>query len=242
MLLDLENEYRKILHNYGFNSLDTVAIYSILRNIFNSFLSESNKPAIYCNGYHTKILMSDFMPELRTVKILVDKNAKKDGQGFLVLRDEELDNSGVDLIIISSFKFRNEIKKNLQLYHTNIKILDIYDELEKKGYILKSAYYSTHSPYSSYEKINVLQRQIEINKNKKLFDTLYYDLVSEYLKIKDIKSALVKCKEWVLLSNSNKINALVEDLSNLYDMQLKAIYAINPRSILLLCMDAIIRK
>lgn len=105
------------------------------------------------------MLMADFMYDLKNVRYIVDNYAseEKDG-GFSVIRDEDLEEKKIDAVILSTFKFRQDVKQSLAVNHPEIPVLDIYDEFEKNGIIMQADYYYSHHPYHHYHSINYLQR------------------------------------------------------------------------------------
>ena len=70
---DLLEAYKDILRKYEFsNVIDAPQILSVIHNAITDFMSQHKKVAIYCNGYHTKMLMADFIFELKDAKIIID--------------------------------------------------------------------------------------------------------------------------------------------------------------------------
>ena len=126
----LENKYEMLFETYHFDRpIDAQNINSIIRESLRAFMKECRKPAIYCNGGHTRILMADFMYELKNVKYIVDNYAKtQDDGGFQLIKDEELEANEIDAVIISSFKYKDSIVERLKKEHPGIKYLNIYDK------------------------------------------------------------------------------------------------------------------
>lgn len=62
--------------------------------------------------------------------------------------------------MLSSYKFRKDLKERLEKNHPQIPVLDIYDEFAKEGILVETDYYYFSHPYQHYKRINDLQRQI----------------------------------------------------------------------------------
>ena len=143
MKQELEQRYEELFIKYHLERpLDAQNVSSIIRESLHTFLQDAKKPAIYCNGGHTKMLMADFIHELKGVKYIVDNYmSPEEEKGFFLIRDQEMEQLGIDAIVLSSYKFRQELKQRLSVMHPNIPILDIYDEFEKRGVAVKADYY-----------------------------------------------------------------------------------------------------
>ena len=107
---ELKRQYDNLFIKYNLKRpLDGGNVSAIIRRSLRSFLKNAEKPAIYCNGGHTKMLMADFMYELKKVKYIVDNYAETgEDNGFALIKDEEMEGQGIDCIILSSYKFRRE--------------------------------------------------------------------------------------------------------------------------------------
>ena len=240
----LEQNYNELFINYNLvKPVETKDLSSIIRNSLEDFIERNKKVAIYCNGGHTKMLMSDFIFELKSVRYIVDNYAKKsDNQGFFMIRDDEIEKSGIDAVIISSFKFKDQIIKKLKEEHPALHILNIYDELAQKGIILHSDYYYCNHPYHHYHTLNSLQRKIHHSIDKSELEPIYLSIIEKYIQIKDFKTALFYCKELCKIRNTEKYCHMSEDLDNLYNMEKKAAEHIDKKNVLMFCMDGLRRE
>ena len=246
MKQELERRYDELFIKYHLERpLDAQNISSIIRESLHTFLQDAKKPAIYCNGGHTKMLMADFIHELKGVKYIVDNYmSPEEEKGFFLIRDQEMEQLGIDAIVLSSYKFRQELKQRLSVMHPNIPILDIYDEFEKRGVAVKADYYYSNHPYQHYKRINQLQREIVNAKEKFPLKELYIALVTKYLHIKDFRTAIIKLQDWRTIENiiqEDRIlaDALLKDIEALYHLQKDAIASISEKHVLMLCLDGL---
>ena len=70
MKQELEQRYEELFIKYHLERpLDAQNVSSIIRESLHTFLQDAKKPAIYCNGGHTKMLMADFIHELKRCEI-----------------------------------------------------------------------------------------------------------------------------------------------------------------------------
>lgn len=272
----LEEKYDLLFKNYDLEyPLEAKRINGIIRASLQRFLKDSVTPAIYCNGGHTQMLMADFMYDLKKVKYLVDNYAAGEDAGFSIIKDKELEEKGIDAVVLSTFKFREEVKRNLKENHPGIPVLDIYEEFEKNGIMMQADYYYTSHPYHNYHSINELQREIraaaDAEKTEKLeeLEGLYKKLIAKYIQIKDFKTALVKVREMSSCiagysehadadrGESGRegendcegekacgairfdVEALREDLEELYELEKQAAACVSEDAVLMLCLDAL---
>lgn len=235
---ELKRQYDNLFIKYNLKRpLDGGNVSAIIRRSLRSFLKKMVKPAIYCNGGHTKMLMADFMYELKKVKYIVDNYGEAgEDNGFALIKDEDMERQGIDGIILSSYKFRRELKKSLKEKHPSIPMLDIYDEFEKEGIMVQSDYYYSNHPYQHYKRINQLQREIRKQADKEQLDTLYRELVTKYIHIKDFGTAILKLKEW---AGAEELQA---DVEALYDLEKKAAASLSENHVLLFCLDGLRRQ
>ena len=119
---ELERKYNALFQKYDLEyPLEARKINGIIRTSLQRFLKDSITPAIYCNGGHTQMLMADFMYDLKKVKYIVDNYASSgEDTGFSVISDQELEEKGIDAVVLSTFKFREEVKKSLRIKHPMI--------------------------------------------------------------------------------------------------------------------------
>lgn len=236
---ELEKQYYNLFEKYQLEQpLNSQNIISIIRQSLHNFLLDAEKPAIYCNGGHTKMLMADFVYELKKVKYIVDNYAQvKENKGFVLIRDDDIEVYGIDKIILSSYKFRKDLKKILKEKHSDIPVLDIYDEFEKKGINVQADYYYSNHPYQHYKMINQLQREIRESNDIVIVKKLYVSLVTKYLHIKDFRTALIKLGEYE--KYDIKARQMLQDVKELYDLQKKAVASISEHNVLMFCMDGL---
>ena len=250
MRRELESRYSSLFTDYGLEQpLDGKNVSVVIRQSLNGFLQEVKKPAVYCNGGHTKMLMADFMYEMKKVRYIVDNYAvPEEDNGFILIKDEEIEEEGIDAIILSTYKFRSDLKRSLQENHPNIPVLDIYDEFEKRGITVQSDYYYSNHPYQHYKRINQLQREIRENASGESGE-LYRNLVTKYLHIKDFRTAITKIQEWKGQEiqrhtdekgeHRSKIDRMLADVEALYELQKKVAASLPEEHVFLLCLDGL---
>ena len=234
----LKKLYDELITLAGIKTHSEKDVYRFIRNIISSFMRLNRRVGIYCFGGHTKMLMTDFVAELRDVVCIID-NGEVESQGYIVIKDCEIEKYELDGIIVSSFGYKEQIKDELRKKHTGINVLDIYDELEKVGINLDSEFYS-RGPYSVYLKINKLNNCIR-NTSCSKEDTIKYldELLIEYIQVKDFRMAILTCKKIRYHSDSEKYSLIQKKLENIYDFQISIISKSGRNNILLLCFDGL---
>ncbi len=233
---EIEEKYNSLFEKYPLEKpLDGKKIASYVKDILETFLKDKKHPAIYANGGHTKMLMADFMFEMKNVKVIIDNYNQENESGFKQISDEEIRNYDIDGIIISSYKFRNEIKEKLSKICPEIPALDIYDEIHKRGIKLNADYYYGTHPQQLYRTINKLNNTDD-SKEKLI------ELTSLYLQIKDLHLAMESAAELASLSPCEISNNLLNDIRALYQLMLKGYRSISSKNVLLMCLDGMRRR
>lgn len=237
----LERQYEKLFETYHFERpIEARNVNAIIKKSLQDFLKGSEKPAIYCNGGHTKMLMADFMYELKSVKYIVDNYANRtDDNGFRLIKDEELETAGIDAVIVSSYKFKDNIVENLKKNHPGIRYLNLYEKFAEHGIDLQSDYYYHNHPYHHYRTINTIQRKIRELTDVDELETAHRQLIEHYIHIKDFRTAMLYAErlEKIVASEENK--RLTADLAAVYESEKKAIAGISENNVLMLCMDGL---
>ncbi|MCM1121518.1 MAG: hypothetical protein NC416_02935 [Eubacterium sp.] len=184
--------------------------------------------------------MSDFMYELKNVKYIVDNYADKTvDNGFKLIRDGELENLGIDAVIISSFKFKDDIAENLKKNHPGIRYLNLYEKLSEHGIDLQSDYYYHNHPYHHYHTINTIQREIKDLAQTADLEKAYRQLIEHFIHIKDFRTAICHAKRLEKIVNAEENRNLTSDLEELYENQKTAISGISDNNVLMLCIDGL---
>lgn len=215
----------------------------IIRRSLNRFLGECEQPAVWCYGHHTKMLMADFMFELKKVHYIIDNGIKSGaGSGFELITEGEIEEKGIDGIIISSKLYRKEIIDNIRNKYKDIRYLDIYADLEAAGVLLNEEYYAGRHPYSKYINLNRIQNEALLINNKNDRMAAERKIVGKYIEIKDFRSAIVHAKTLVELSNEREDRLLLKKIEEIYDLQLEALGRINEEHVLMLCIDGLRRQ
>lgn len=237
----LEKQYERLFETYHFERpIEACNINSIIKNSLQDFLKTSENPAVYCNGGHTKMLMSDFMYELKKVKYIVDNYADRtDNHGFKLIRDEEMETAGIDAVIISSYKFKDSIVESLKKNHSGIRYLNLYDKFAEHGIDLQSDYYYHNHPYHHYRTINTILRKIKETSDVDELGKRYRQLIEHCIQIKDFHTAILHAHSLEKIVPSEENKDLTADLEVVYENQKMAVSRISENNVLMLCIDGL---
>ena len=235
--------YNMIFEKYNLeNPSNAKQISKIIRKSLQGFLQDKNNPALYCGGGHTKMMMADYIFELKKVRYIVDNYAKTDNDGgYIYIKDNEIREAKIDAIIISTYKFRKEITKKLMEEHSQIPFLDIYEILEENGIHLEADYYYSNHPFQHYHTINSIKRKLAVAE-KEGKSQLFRQLVTKFLHIKDFGNARVCAREWYDASQKKEVIDLINDIDDLYRLEMKAIQNVSSENVLMLCIDGLRRR
>lgn len=241
MKLELEQKYEELFEQYAFERpINSYNINAIIKKSLQEFLKDSKRPAIYCNGVHTKMLMSDFMFELKAVKYIIDNYADApEDLGFHLISSKEIEEQGIDAVIVSSFKFKDKIIEDLKKNHPSVSYLNIYEKLMGNGIDLQSDYYHHNHPYHHYRMINSIQRKIENIKSDWEIEKAYWGLITKYIHIKDFYSAIIYARRLFDFVKLEKYRHLIRDLEYLFEAEKEAASHISQDNVLMFCMDGL---
>ncbi len=241
LLKEKYNELEKLCR------LDTSMAYAdiavILREAICNFMEQCSRPAIWCYGMHTKMLMADFMFELKKVRFIIDNGIESgEESGFEIIDESRIVEKQIDGIIISSRIYREEIAAKIKADYGNVKYLDIYAEFEKAGIHLEEDYYKKGHPYSRYCCLNKMQRVLQQEKDNNACQEELKKIIRIYIEIKDFQSAVFYADKLVELSEGTWERTLLKQLRELYELQLEAMSKIDDNNVLMLCVDGLRRK
>ncbi len=240
---NLITAYKNLIDKYNISSsIDNNKILSIIKESLRDFMGQHSNAAIYCYGQHTEQMMAKFIFELRDIKYIIDNNSGNlHSNGFKIISRDEIDTHKIDGVIISSYKYRKEIRRELLEKYQAKDVLDVYEVLEKKGISADREFYRMDTPYAYYKQINYLQRKIASSDRTSLNELkkLYISLIAEYIKIKDFLSALNKIEECSKDFGISISEEFKDSIENLYKMELQAASEISKNNVLMFCFDGL---
>lgn len=241
----LEKKYEELceLCHPGFLSQCDQNINIVIKKAICRFMERCSNPAIWCYGDHTKMLMADFIFELKKARYIIDHSlaGNMDG-GFEIICKEEITGKGIDGIVISSWRYKDEIIDELKKNYDHIPYLDIYAELEKAGIHIEATYYEAAHPYAKYRRLNRLQRLVRQEKDMEMRRMALREIVESYIAIKDFRTAILYAKQLCALSGETWAQNMWERLSELYGLQKAALAQVDENNVVMFCIDGLRRK
>lgn len=237
----LRQAYENLINKYSFlEAGQRQNVNKLIKCFLQEFTASCTTPALWCYGKHTRMLMTDFMFEMKRVKYIVDAQYKSMAEsGFHIIDKEHIQACKIDGIIISSFLYREEIKEILRREYPELKYLDIYDRLREQDVILTDNYFSYNHPYAYYRQINQLKRDICAGKEG---EKSYLSLINAYVTIKDFQSAIHCAEKLSQGKMEGQYCQLVEDLKEIYQLELGSLEGISSKNVLMLCIDGLRRQ
>ena len=235
--------YTYIALKMGINESYDKTVGKAIREILVNFCQKYKNPAIWCNGQHTRMLMANYIFELKKVKYIIDSNADQmmDG-GFKIITPDRIDSENIDAVIISTYKYRNEIKNEISAEFPKLIYLDIYDELSKQGIKLTSGYYSVSFPYVRYKELNRLQRQISGCDEIKQQIEIYKNIAKQYFLIKNIPATINIYYRLVDIDQDNTNKEILRLLIELRNKIKSSIRSISENNTVMICLDGLRRR
>lgn len=239
----LTEKYRCLCEKLKIESqADEKAVNYIIRTSLHEFSKNCHNPAIWCMGKHTRMLMADFMNELKKVHFIIDNHVKYENSGFQIIDEDRVVQSNIDGIIISSFDYKEEIKKTIAMKYPQMKYLDLYEELEKEGIFLQSGYFSVQHPYSRYKVLNQLQGKARVETDVERSIFLWRSILKEYVTIKDFKTALVYADKLLQLTHDREDKVIIQLLQEIYGLEKTMAQEMSEDHVLMLCVDGLRRQ
>ncbi len=233
----LKEKYKYIRTQMGLDeeSKDTDLNFHI-REILKSFMQIHKKVAVYCYGQHTQMLFTDFIAELRDVVCIIDNGNVNVESDFQIIKDADIEKYELDGIVISSFRYVDEIKRGIEENHKSVDALDIYDELKKRGISLEHEFYFA-GPYQIYSRINKFLPLIDQDGSPDLLK----QLLAEYIEIKDFRLAGDISKRIYDITANEKDGMIYDRIMDLYNAEIDQLSRAGKDNALLLCLDGMRR-
>ena len=103
--------------------------------------------AVRGGGEHTIYLLGIIGKYLHRIKYIVDQDISHpelfEGVGFhgQLISPEDMQSKKIDVVILSSLKYLGEMRKEMEQSQKNYQVIDIYEELEKRGIAWEGAFY-----------------------------------------------------------------------------------------------------
>lgn len=211
--INFYNEEVKIdLNNRKIN----VDIVNEINKIWNNIKNDS-RIAIYGAGNHTIKLFEVIDRRSKNIICVVD-NLNPIGKflEYPQINKEQIKDYNIDVVFISTLGYAKEIKEDVIKEFPNIEVIDLYEELQKKGYSSNQQFfYQKDSEIYSYiyEVRNIYENE---NSEKYLANLIYtqlknrdflyaYKYIDEYIRKKYTQSELFK-------SLRNKLDVFINNI------------------------------
>ena len=242
---EIINKYDKLIDMLNLkhtNSYSNLNFY--IRKILVDFMHSHKRVGLYCYGEHTKMLMADYVAEIRELVCIIDNGNVSDDSTFTIIRDEDIEVYELDGIIVSSYKLMDEIKSKLHCNHPSVDVLDMYEALEDYDIFLEKEFYNA-GPYQIYTRINSLQLQIrQAGKANDISDKVecLKKLLEEYIHIKEFRLAENTAQLIYEFTQDDIYKKAREIIADIYDGEIKLLANSSENNTLLLCLDGMRRE
>lgn len=186
--MDIEFQLDKIFTDLSFPKYKDMFYLGIINTMDTIFKNEmlGKDTAIVCGGKHTLSLMQDF-PSRFYLCDIIDENPEKLKERNSESNIYDYDNiENYDLLIISSYEYKNDVKKKLKERNFTGRILDIYEELKEKNIILSKEYY--HYKRDPYSRLIALIGRLESTENNEK-PAILSEIICLFIRNKDIFQA-----------------------------------------------------
>lgn len=206
---NLNQQLETMMQEYGIRQHGVGYYDFILQNI-RDILREAcsgKKIAIRGCGIHTVELLKvmDFQPDIEAFydrKISDDTFYDWNDKLYPLLSTEKLAETSAEILLISSYTHRKEIRKEVEQYCKNILIFDLYEELNQRGINMQEAFYNnTQRTYDNILMAKAAYRKAEQKdeREKHLQNIIYYAL-----KIRDFLNTFSYLEEYIEQGYENR--------------------------------------
>lgn len=182
------------------NPVDSAKIHDFVINVFLT-RATNKKIAIWGVGRknsinsHAAILIKKYILEINGLSYLIDGCVELQGDTFLgypIIAPQEIEEKGIDLVIIGSRASRKSIVENLKEVAPHCEYIDIYEELKENGMEISYNFYQDGNVYTQLYQTRL---QYETSTKETRADSLK-ELIALYLAIRDFYYAESYIKEY----------------------------------------------
>ena len=197
VFMNPEKKLKKLIKKYSLISQFSLKrdTESEMLNIWNE-IDSNKKIAIWGAGDHGNELIKLLPVKNKNMIFFVDKSLGGIGEeleGYPIYKPEAVEKYNIDLVIISSFRYRNEIALEIE-NQFNCEYLEFYNELEKKDIKLETPFYYNHPDYLELYELRRLYEKAELFERKEEY---LFELICKYLAIRDFYYADKYIQEYI---------------------------------------------
>lgn len=247
-MFDLDQRFRAILDESSIDFYTEVGfallkerhpnldIYTDIKSIW-SDVPDDARIAIYGAGSHTKKLLEVIDLAQKNVVCVVDKLVPNgDFFGYPLIKQHEIVDYDIDTVFLSSLGFKDEIKEEIRGIIGNGVIVDMYDELGRKGYGFTEPFYSQKN-YETYLRLYAIKQMYDETGDNRLLGTLIYS----YLDMHDFVGAFRCIDAYVDAGyhDAGRMKTLKGSLNLLFSKVKDELRFSNPNSVLVVLLDAL---
>jgi hypothetical protein len=226
----MENFYNQkllnIMKKYDFEQQslsDSSTIHNILMDLFKAKCG-NKKTALWGAGRnnsensHASIIIKKYTTYIQGLKYLIDSMPDLWGKEFMcypIISPTEIQKKGIEIVIIASKVQGDSIKKDLKKHAPDCEVIDIYDELKKRGITVYHKFYEESSVYTTIHRT----RQDYLASEGENKEKLLKKLISLYLTIKDFYYTFEYANEYVMneYHNWEDMKNFITDITELMD-------------------------
>ncbi|MBZ9636012.1 sulfatase-like hydrolase/transferase [Clostridium sp. FP1] len=244
MNVDCDVEIRVLIEKYKLNSLNkNFSLISIITEIIDR-IDCKTRVGIWGGGEHTEQLLNTYNFNEKNVICIIDNDCSlynKKKYGYLVVEPQKANECKLDVIIVSSFASKMQIVEEKDTLLPECKHIDFYAELEKKGIELAGPFYSN---CYNYIKLYKIKEEYIREENILLKQKHLWELISEYLEIRDFCFALEFIDKYIeeKYSGYEKLRQFKKELYILFEDIKNRMKLRNTNDISMFLLDALRAK
>ncbi len=238
--MDIAKSIKSIERKYGLNNVGDGYGERVKKEIVKilNYIPEDKIVAVRGAGEHTRELLSlqncnacfkyifDYAVQKKETIEISDKK-------FDIYPCSYIEDMNIDIIIISSYSHRKEIRRELEKCHKDFIILDLYDNLKDNGLDVNAPFYRNAS--DTYENVIYYRKEYFSRKNASNLK----NLIAAYLKIYDFINFEKFSKEYIdcRYPGYNDIQGALDEVKSLLDCVKREIKKRTYRDIIIVWND-----
>lgn len=202
MNVDIEIELNRLIYKYDIYRCNSklnnyITARWLIQKLFSEF-EMKDIVAIRGAGKHTLELMGCLpLEQKRKIDYIIDKNKVNYTyfeHSYKCIPEDDLKETKVSYVIISSFSYKEEMKRDIKKQNVEVKVIDLYEYFLLNGLKLEKVFYD--KKFVTYEEI-ISVRKIYQNSSENNRALILERLIAYYINIRDFINAKKYIKEYI---------------------------------------------
>ncbi|OEF97717.1 sulfatase-like hydrolase/transferase [Desulfuribacillus alkaliarsenatis] len=201
---------------------DETMVEKIMKEIW-AEIPTSIRTVIWGAGAHTNELVNLLPINEKNIVGILDIDSTSQNQtlhGYPVYDPSYIKDGNIEMVVISSFVHRQEMKDTIGTLNPKCKHIDFYDELAARGIELQCAFFASFGDYQELYRIKSFYESAKVDEEREHY---LFQLICRYLSIKDFVYA--KQFSTIYIENNYKNSTSIKEFWDEFAILTKKIHA-----------------